>query len=55
LHRTIGHATMGGNERNRFPARHQRRPPGHRHDVACPPTGIPHFRWVTGPSCCPFG
>ena len=36
------------------PARRKRRPDGLRNDVACAPTGIPPFRWVTGASCCPF-
>lgn len=36
----------------RLSARHQRRPDGLRHDLACPPTGIPHFRWVSRGVCC---
>ncbi len=36
----------------RLSARHQRRPDGLRHDLACPPTGIPHVRWVSRGVCC---
>jgi len=38
---------MRDDESEQFPARIERRPVGHRHDLARAPTGIPHIRWVS--------